>query len=141
MTILTKYLLNIFAILILLSIILLFSINLIVGLALTLFEDRVFMFCQNFLLSKTEFISRFAKCCFFFCFFQEVNRKISLFFCILFGTFLSYLSLENLFRTETHCLWKLKINIRTKLTNIWKIDETSSTTLGETNPACATNCF
>ena len=45
LTILTKYLFNIFAILILLSIILSFLNNLTVGLALTLFEERVFMFC------------------------------------------------------------------------------------------------
>ena len=56
--VLTKCSLNIFAILISLSIVSSFSINLIVVLALTLFEKRGLTFCQNFLLSKTEFTSR-----------------------------------------------------------------------------------
>ena len=59
--VLTRYSLNIFAVLISLSIISPFSINLIVVLALTLFEKRDLTFCQNFLLSKTEFSSRYSK--------------------------------------------------------------------------------
>ena len=97
LTILTKYSLNIFAILISLSIISSLSINMIVGLALTLFEKRGLTFCQNFLLSKTEFRSRFAKWYFFY-FFQEVF--VYLFFS---GTILSrkklYQSLERLIIT------------------------------------------
>ena len=85
LTVLTKYSLNIFAILILLSIVSSFSINLIVVLAVTLFEKRSLTFCQNFLLSKTEFTSRFVKWS-FFGFFQKVNTKI---YFILFGTFLT----------------------------------------------------
>ena len=61
LTVLTKYSLNIFAILISLSIASSFSIILIVVIALTLFEKRGLTFCQNFLLSKTEFLSRFSK--------------------------------------------------------------------------------
>ena len=65
LTVLTKYSLNTFAILISLSMVSTFSINLIVVLALTLIEKRGLTFCQNFLLSKTEFTSRFAKWSFF----------------------------------------------------------------------------
>ena len=79
LTILTKYYSNVFAVLVSLWIISSFSIYLIGGLALILFEKRRWTLCQNFLLSKTEFTSRFAKLSFLF-FFQEVNTKISLLF-------------------------------------------------------------
>ena len=49
----------------------LFSTNLIVVLALTLFEKRILTICHNFLLSDTEFTSIFAKYSFWllYCFF------------------------------------------------------------------------
>ena len=70
----------------LLSIVSSFSINLIVALALTLFEKRGLTFCQNFLLSKTEFTSIFAKWS-FLDFFQEVNTNISVIFVFFSGRF------------------------------------------------------
>ena len=54
-----------------------FSINLIVSLALTLFEKSSLTFCQNFLLSKTKFTLRFAKMVLFGSF-HKVNTNISL---------------------------------------------------------------
>ena len=71
LTIFTKYSLNSFEISISSSIISLFSTNLIVVLALTLFEKRGLTICQNFLLSNTEFTSRFPKMS-FSGFFHEV---------------------------------------------------------------------
>ena len=70
LTIPKKYLLNHFGISISSSIILLLSINLIVILALTLFEKRCLTICQNFLLSYIKFISRFIST------FLSYNSKI-----------------------------------------------------------------
>ena len=104
LTVLTKCSLNIFEILMSLSIVSSFSINLIVVLALTLFEERGLTFCQNFLLSKTEFTSIFAKWS-FLGFFSRGQHKYFCDFCILFGTFLSY-HLKTCFENRTfhNCL-------------------------------------
>ena len=56
-----------------------FSINLIVSLALTLFEKSSLTFCQNFLLSKTKFTLRFAKMV-LFGFFHKLTQT---FLCLL----------------------------------------------------------
>ena len=96
LTVLTKYSLNIFAILISLSIVPSFSTNVIVVLALTLFEKRCLTFCQNFLLSKIELTSRFAKWS-FLAFFKRLKQK---FLYILYSfRDVSVLSRKNLFRS------------------------------------------
>ena len=81
-------------ILISMSIISSFSINLTVVLALTLFEKRDLTFCQNFLLSKTEFTSKIAKWS-FLTFYKRLKQK---FLCILYSfRDFSVLSRKNLF--------------------------------------------
>ena len=79
LTIFTRSLWKSFVIVISSSVFSLFSTNLIVVLALTLFEKRGLTICQNFLLSDIKFTSRFVKFS-FFDFFQEVYAKVSLFF-------------------------------------------------------------
>ena len=81
LTKMTKYSLNVSVILIWLSIISWFSINLIVVLVLTLFEKRGLTFYQNFLLSKREFTSRFPNWS-YLAFFKRLTQK---FLCFLYS--------------------------------------------------------
>ena len=61
-----------------------------------MFQKRVLTFCQNFLLSKTEFISRFANCS-FFAFFKRLTQK---FICFLYSFWNALvLSCKNLFQS------------------------------------------
>ena len=94
-----KYSLNIFAILISLSFISSFSTNLIVVLALTLFEKSGLTFYQIFLLSKTEFTSRFSRFAkwSFLAFFKRLTQKF-VYFLYSFRD-VSVLSRKNLFRS------------------------------------------